>query len=306
MEFKYIGKMIVLLSFLFLNKIIVSAEISTYVKIKYENITLANLAPDLTNISKANEIIFGKIKVPGGKFLVKGNQIKSELYKLGIKNINVPDIVTVERDFIEVKTEDIEKLLIELLKIGKNDFDYSIFISDRDTLKMPLGKLEYKVTEGELDTLGKKQLKALVYENNSKVYEFPITLNTGKVIKEYMLIKDVQKGEKVNLDKIAVKKEFVYEENKIKNIDINESYVYTETLLAGTKLQEKYFEINSVIKKGQRIVIEVNYGGLKISDKGESLENGDFGKEIDIKILRTGKIVKGLVVGENRVEIKVQ
>ena len=170
---------------------------------------------------------------------------------------------------------------------------------------MPTGNIEYRVEENKIDKLGKNQNIASVYENNIKVYEFPFSLNTGKLIKEYTLVKDVKKGESYKEDKVSVKSEMVYEETKLKNLEINEKTVFTEDLYAGTKLQPSNIEIAGTIKKGQKISVEINYGSLTISDRGEALQNGEFGQEIDVKNLRTGKTLKGTVVSENIVEIKV-
>ena len=125
------------------------------------------------------------------------------------------------------------------------------------------------------------------------------------MIKEYTLVKDVKKGESYSDDKVSIKNEMVYEETKLKNLEINEKTVFTEDLYAGTKLKSSDIEIAGMVKKGQKISVEINYGSLIISDRGEALQSGELGQEIDIKNLRTGKILKGIVTGANKVEIKV-
>lgn len=294
-----------MLSFFFFSKINIFSEINSYVKIKYENITLWDLVPQLVEKNKAENIILGKIKVPGGKYIIKADKIKAELLNFGIKTVKIPDTITVERDFQEVKTAEVEAELLKNLKKGKTDFDYNVIISSRDTLKMPTGNIEYGVEENKTDKLGKNQTIANVYENGIKVYEFPFSLNTGKLIKEYTLIKDVKKGESYSEDKVTIKSEMVYEENKLKNLEINEKTVFTEDLYAGTKLKPNNIEIAGTIKKGQKISLEINYGSLTISDRGEALQSGETGQEIDVKNLRTGKVLKGIVINENIVEIKV-
>jgi flagella basal body P-ring formation protein FlgA len=168
---------------------------------------------------------------------------------------------------------------------------------------MPLGNLVFKLQEGIIDKLGKKNMKALVYEDNLLVYEFPFTLSTGKLIKEYTLIKDVEKGEKFDLNQVAVKSELVHEETKLKNININEDTIYSEKLFAGTKLEDKHIESNSSVKKGDKIAIVVSFGTMKITDKGEALQKGNMGDLIEVKNLRTGKTLKGIVISKDTVEI---
>lgn len=295
--------MIGLLSFLLFTNMIFANEIASYIKTKYENVTLYDIAPNLVNKTKGEEIILGKIKVPGGKLIIKGDRIKAELTSIGINNQKVPSSVTVERSFVEKNTKLIEEELLKVLNSGKNDFDYNISISTRDTLRMPLGKLVFKVQEGTIDKLGKKNMKALVYEDTLLVYEFPFTLSTGKIIKEYTLIRDVEKGEKFDLSQVSVKSELVHEENKLKNVNISEDTIYSEKLLAGTKLEDKHIESNSSVKKGDKIAIVVSFGTMKITDKGEALQKGNMGDLIEVKNLRTGKTLKGTVISKDTVEI---
>lgn len=295
--------MIGLLSFLLFTNMIFANEIASYIKTKYENVTLYDIAPNLVNKIKGEEIILGKIKVPGGKLIIMGDRIKAELTSIGINNQKVPSSVTVERSFVEKNTKLIEGELLKVLNSGKTDFDYNISISTRDTLRMPLGKLVFKVQEGTIDKLGKKNMKALVYEDTLLVYEFPFTLSTGKIIKEYTLIRDVEKGEKFDLSQVSVKSELIHEENKLKNVNISEDTIYSEKLLAGTKLEDKHIESNSSVKKGDKIAIVVSFGTMKITDKGEALQKGNMGDLIEVKNLRTGKTLKGTVISKDTVEI---
>jgi hypothetical protein len=131
--------------------------------------------------------------------------------------------------------------MLKVLQKDKTDFDYNVVINSRDTLKMPTGNIEYRVEENKVDKLGKNQSIASVYENNIKVYEFPFSLNTGKLIKEYTLVKDVKKGESYKEDKVSVKSEMVYEETKLKNLEIN-CCVYCHT--QGTYVVNEYYKRN--------------------------------------------------------------
>ena len=56
MRFNNISRMIVILSFFFFNKVNIFSEINNYVKVKYENITLWDLTPQLVEKNKAENI----------------------------------------------------------------------------------------------------------------------------------------------------------------------------------------------------------------------------------------------------------
>lgn len=306
MKFKNIIRMAVMLSFLFFNNSKIFANINDYVKIKYENITLWDIAPSYVNEKKGSTIILGKIRIPGGKLSIKGSQINAELVALGMKNVKIPNLVTVERSYVEINTKEIEEKLLQELKKDNTDFNYNVYIASRDTLKMPIGELKYKVSGLNMETLGKAQLTCEVYENERKVYEFPFSLDTAKMIKEYTLIKDVQKGEKYSEEKVQVDTKLIYSTVNSNNLEISEKTIFNKNLLAGTKLQKSDLEENAIIRKDDKIFIELKMGGMTISDRGVALTNGDMGQKIQVKNARSGKVVEGVITAEKTVTIEIE
>ncbi len=306
MKFKNIIRMAVMLSFLFFNNSKIFANINDYVKIKYENITLWDIAPSYVNEKKGSTIILGKIRIPGGKLSIKGSQINAELVALGMKNVKIPNLVTVERSYVEINTKEIEEKLLQELKKDNTDFNYNVYIASRDTLKMPIGELKYKVSGLNMETLGKAQLTCEVYENERKVYEFPFSLDTAKMIKEYTLIKDVQKGEKYSEEKVQVDTKLIYSTVNSNNLEISEKTIFNKNLLAGTKLQKSDLEENAIIRKDDKIFIELKMGGMTISDRGVALTNGDMGQKIQVKNSRSGKVVEGVITAEKTVTIEIE
>ena len=306
MKFKNIIRMAVMLSFLFFNNSKIFANINDYVKIKYENITLWDIAPSYVNEKKGSTIILGKIRIPGGKLSIKGSQINAELVALGMKNVKIPNLVTVERSYVEINTKEIEEKLLQELKKDNTDFNYNVYIASRDTLKMPIGELKYKVSGLNMETLGKVQLTCEVYENERKVYEFPFSLDTAKMIKEYTLIKDVQKGEKYSEEKVQVDTKLIYSTVNSNNLEISEKTIFNKNLLAGTKLQKSDLEENAIIRKDDKIFIELKMGGMIISDRGVALTNGDMGQKIQVKNSRSGKVVEGVITAEKTVTIEIE
>lgn len=306
MNFKNIVRMAVILSFLFFNSSRIFASINEYVKIKYENITLWDIAPSYVNEQKGSNIILGKIRIPGGKLSIKGSQINAELVALGIKNVKIPSLVTIERSYVELDTKGIEEKLLQELKKDNTDFNYNVYITSRETLKMPIGDLKYKVSNLNKETLGKVQLTCEVYENEKKVYEFPFSLDTAKMIKEYTLVKDVQKGEKYSEEKVQIDTKLIYSTVNSNNLEISDKTIFNKNLLAGTKLQKSDLEENAIIRKDDKIFIELKMGGMTISDRGIALTNGDMGQKIQVKNSRSGKVVEGVITAEKTVTIEIE
>ena len=141
---------------------------------------------------------------------------------------------------------------------------------------MPIGDLKYKVSNLNKETLGKVQLTCEVYENEKNVYEFPFSLDTAKMIKEYTLVKDVQKGEKYSEEKVQIDTKLIYSTVNSNNLEISDKTIFSKNLLAGTKLQKSDLEENAIIRKDDKIFIELKMGGMTISDRGIALTNGDM------------------------------
>ena len=58
-----------------------------------------------------------------------------------------------------------------------------------------------------------------------------------------------------------------------------------------------------LVKRGDRVALRVMEGGFEINMLGKALENGVMGKQIRVKNLSSGKILYGIVSGNNRVDI---
>ncbi len=296
-------KMIVLLSFLCFNKNIFALQILENVKVIDAKVTMKNIVwtSDERLLDKLEKIQLGNIQVPGGKMIVRKVDIESRLDKKILGKINVPEKVIVERVYQSVD----KKFLVEEAKkqleiiYQDTDYDYLVTIGGGDTLKMPVGSLRYIVNNNFKRELGNKSLELLVYNGDEKVYQIPINVKIGKIIRDYILKKDVKKGDIYREDLVEVEEEFVYTETKLKSNNLKEGYVFIRDILSGNKLSQNDLIKNTLIKVGDRVTIYIQFNNMYITDNGNSLESGDEGEEIKVENLRTGKIIKG-IVGEDK------
>lgn len=305
-------KMIVILSFLLFVWDISALAILSSVKIKKERVALSDLVitTDSTLLMELEKVQVGNIKVPGGKFIIREDEITAYLSPyVDTKDIKIPAKVVVERVYESMDKallkEQIEKELDKYY--SDTDYDYKIKISGGDVIRMPVGNLNYRVDFEGLDKeLGIKNLKLEVYEDGTRVYSIPFEAEIGKLVREYTLKKDVKKGEKFDKAKVDIKEDFVYQTVKINNLFFDEKDVFSRDMMAGSILSGGDLEEDTLVKKGNKVIIKIKYKNMQLSDKGEALQHGDEGDEIEVKNLRTGNVIKAVILKDGSVEASIK
>jgi flagella basal body P-ring formation protein FlgA len=305
-------KMIVILSFLLFVWDISALAILSSVKIKKETVALSDLVitTDSKLLKNIEKVQIGDIKVPGGKFIIREDELIAYLSPyLDLKDIKIPNKIIVERLYKSIEKSLLnEKIKNELDKYYiDTDYDYKIKISGGDVIRMPIGNISYGIDFDGLDKeLGIKNLKLVVYEDEVIVYNIPFEVEIGKLVRDYTLKKDVKKGERFDKSKVDIKENFVYQPMKINNLFFDGNDVFARDMMAGSVLSIGDLEKDTLIKKGSKVIIKIKYKNMQLSDKGEALQNGDEGEEIEIKNLRTGKIIKAVILGDGSVEASIQ
>lgn len=303
-------KMIVLLSFFLFTYNISAIVILPEVRVKNEIVTLRDIVWTLEEdlLYKLENIELGRIRVPGGRIIVRRDTLASKFISKNISpnKINIPERVIIERAFRSIKKEDLEEIIkIELDKIYiESDYDYKIDIASAEVIRMPIGELTYSLSNNAYDrNLGRRSLELLIYEEEKEVYKIPFGLDVGKFIKEYTLKRDVRAGDTFSLDLVDLATNFVYEERQLNYLEYKEGQVFRKNLLAGTKLSSSHLEKKTLINKDEKVEVYLRFGNMQIRDKALALDSGDVGEEIRLRNLRTDKIIRGIIKDDKSVEI---
>lgn len=303
-------KMIGLLSFLLFTYNIYAFLILPEVRVKNEVVTLRDIVWTLDEslLNELEKVEVARIRVPGGRIILRKNTLMSKLSFLNISNLNIeiPERVIIERVFTSIKKIDLEEIIrIELNKVyGETSYDYKIDIAIGEIVRMPIGNLTYYLDKSAYErALGRRDLTLLVYEEDKEVYRIPFNLDVGKYIKEYTLKRDVREGEKFSLDLVDIREEFVYDKSQLNYFEYGEGKIFTKSLLVGTKLNSSHLEKKNLIKKDDKIQIYLRFGNMQIRDRGIALDSGDIGDEIRVKNIRTEKTIRGIIKEDKSVEI---
>jgi len=89
-------------------------------------------------------------------------------------------------------------------------------------------------------------------------------------------------------------------------IDFNEveGYQLRNRLRAGDVLSSKNLLVTDAVNRGEQIAIVATNGVLSVRMGGEALDGGKIGDQIRVRNLQSGRVIRALVVGRGRVEVR--
>ena len=74
--------------------------------------------------------------------------------------------------------------------------------------------------------------------------------------------------------------------------------VSADTVLSPTMLEQ-----NEVVRRGDKVVISAANTQVSVRMSGEALESGNMGAQINVRNVRSGRVVKGRITGPGQVEV---
>ncbi len=128
---------------------------------------------------------------------------------------------------------------------------------------------------------------------------FDQALVANKPLKRGQLIKD----EDIDLQQIEVKNNrFSYLLGHERELVIN--HILKRNLNRGDLFNRLHLKNQTLINKGDRVTILVKKPGFQISMKGIALNAGGAGEKIKLKNIKTKKIIQGIVINKQMVQVQ--
>ncbi len=81
-------------------------------------------------------------------------------------------------------------------------------------------------------------------------------------------------------------------------------YELKRSVNPGTVLHSRLFAVPKIIKRGERVVILAQAGGIEVKMNGRALSDGVRGSVIKVKNLSSSRVVEGEVIGKGTVKIR--
>ncbi len=121
-----------------------------------------------------------------------------------------------------------------------------------------------------------------------------------------MAVTDIERGEAISPGKFRW--EYRYIAKNIRDIppqgvDLYD-YEAMRSIKSGEIIRKRFLRKRYLVRKGDMVRLFYKRGSIEISYEGEALENGYRGSLIRVRVLSSGKIIKGKVLSEGEVEIK--
>lgn len=83
-----------------------------------------------------------------------------------------------------------------------------------------------------------------------------------------------------------------------------EGYQLRNRLRAGDVLSSKNLLATDAVNRGEQITIVATNGVLSVRMGGEALDSGKLGDQIRVRNLQSGRVIRALVVGRGKVEVR--
>ncbi len=110
------------------------------------------------------------------------------------------------------------------------------------------------------------------------------------------------------LDSTKVKWSMVYTEENPRDFiskgDILEDFVAIKPIKSGDYIRKRFLRRRYLVKRGDTVTVIYRSGNIYITYEAEAMENGYRGSFIRLKVPSSGKVIKGKVVGEGKVEVR--
>ncbi len=159
------------------------------------------------------------------------------------------------------------------------------------------GKVKLNIKEGYPEG-------SAIVKYNSKIARVRLKLLWKRKVP--VALYDISRGETLSKEKIKWK--FVYTDKNaryfISEKDFLEDYVALRHIKAGDLISKRFLRKRYLVKRGDTVRIIYRKGSILITYEAEALENGYRESVIRLKVLPSGKIIRGRVIEEGKVEIR--
>ncbi len=119
-------------------------------------------------------------------------------------------------------------------------------------------------------------------------------------------ITDIERGEIITQDKVRWEDRYIskYIRDILTEDAILSDYEAIRMIKSGEIIKKRFLRKRYLVKRGDMVRLFYRRGSIEISYEGEALENGYRGSLIRVRVLSSGKIIKGRVLSEGEVEIR--
>jgi len=79
---------------------------------------------------------------------------------------------------------------------------------------------------------------------------------------------------------------------------VTKRYIPSDTPLTKNMLRQAY-----LVTKGSQVRLQINLDNYQISSQAQALSNGNLGDKVDVKVMPSGLVKRGLVIAKGQLEL---
>lgn len=233
--------------------------------------------------------------------------IRAQHYLPETIEIVCPDRIYVKRSSQKVTQNEVQTYVSQALDLFFKNRPYEIVSFDVRGLEIyPMGKVTFKIDENEM--IGKKGRLSFFIDiliDGKKADRVNIK---GKIAsyEEVLCAKtDLKKGRFVSRDDFVLESKNIYDldEGYIADFEVIADKILKSGVKKGNTIVLAHLSIPHMVKKGQIVTLVAKNKNLRIVTSGMSKENGYKDSLVKVENLNSGKLVRGIVKANSKVEV---
>ncbi|MFH0925700.1 MAG: flagellar basal body P-ring formation chaperone FlgA [bacterium] len=299
----------------------VDIQVADKVSVNEEEIYLKDIADikgkDTELIKRLSNILVFSAPLPGRVYTLDDSRIIIKLRQEQIDNekikLTLPPKIFIARAAVTFSPEKIETIvrnyLNQNLKLRKEKVEIGI-VGKICPVVLPEGEMGYEINVlGKKDLVGYSNLAITFYVDGEKVKDIHIRTDVRLFLDVVALKKDVLKGEGIDEDKVILIKKDISRSAKAKNFVLDLESIKGKRaknfLRTGTLLRANMLEDINMVKAGDIVDIVIENKGVKITAKGQIVEDALVSELAWVKNLDSLKDIRARVINKNVVKIEL-
>ena len=180
-------------------------------------------------------------------------------------------------------------------------------VSIPESIRLPQGEYELSLYRTGNQNLGSVRYQLTILIDRMEVARRPLIVEIGHLRPVWVVDKQLNAGEVVTEDALRFERRRVLNERademSIEDLGELAGLKLSRTLSRGLVLTRDVFAKELLIRRGDELRLFVHSGGIRLQVQAKAQASGGPGDVIDVKNLKSGKIVKARIINRTTVEL---
>ena len=193
----------------------------------------------------------------------------------------------------------------KLMQDSTLDFELELLTRLPPQLTIPPGEISFTVdTEAAIRFAQPTQVAVTVMLDNRKYINLLLSYRIKKFQQVLVAATNINNGETLNFSNVTLeRRDTSRAASYITDFQEVQDMVVKRSLSTGSILLKNYLGKQELVARGATVTIISNYGNIKVSTNGMSLQGGGVGETVRVRNLSSGKTILATVVDKDTVKV---